>query len=162
MGIHKPIVISPSVRHLNHFLGVQRIVTYKYTKVRRELCFTGHRFLKITPILNRSNPHNYWMQSTYETNVTYDYPHLPLNNVQRHRSWCHSYTNARLPLTLNTVELICSSGCHWKFISLIRKQKKTVLRKGVEVGSETVCPIHWSSTRERQGVAVLSEPRLLM
>lgn len=54
------ISLQVSFLHIRHrFHGVQRIVTYKYSKVRRELCFTGHRSLKITPTLNRSNPHNY-------------------------------------------------------------------------------------------------------
>jgi len=58
---------------------------YKYTQVRREICFTGHRSLKITPNLNKPNPHNRRMQSAYVAKETYFYPHLPLNQVQRHR-----------------------------------------------------------------------------
>ena len=37
-----------------------------------------------------------------------------------------------------------------------------MLSKGVEVGSQRVCAIHWPSARELQCVTVLSELRFLM
>jgi hypothetical protein len=124
---------------------------------------SGHRSLKITPNLNLPNPCNCWTQPTYVANETYVYPHLPLNHVQRHRKVEKSLVQE---CSCSTDTGCCRTGllC-WlalKCRSLIRKQKKVVLRKGVELGSETVCPIHWPTAQEWQCVTVLSELRFLI